>query len=164
MTLSDEVRERLADVVQLQPTKNAELQEQWGMESGSEVHQYLETELEDYYYRDDNSLIRATEAANDLVDVEPGVSEAGDGRKSIRVTELQERVFQVLAGPSERSQSVVSVLQDLRSNYSIDPDSETVREALQTLKRKGVVDVIYRTVPTYRLAVERDAVDVSVIE
>lgn len=164
MTLSDEARERLADVVELQPTKNAELQEQWGMESGSEVHQYLETELEEHYYRDDNSLIRATEAANDLVDVEPGVSEAGDGRKSIRVTELQEQVFVVLAAPAEPSQSVVSVLQDLRSEYAVDPDSEAVRDALQTLKRKGVVEVIYRTVPTYRLAVERDAIDVSVID
>jgi hypothetical protein len=162
MTLSEEVRERLADVVELQPTKNAELQERWGMESGSEVHQYLETELGDYYYRDENSLIRATEEAADLVDVEPGVSDNGDGSRSIRVRELHARVFAVLAGPDDRSQSVVSVLHALRDEFGIDPTADEVRDALQSLKRKGVVEVVYRTVPTYKLAVDREAVEVSV--
>lgn len=162
MTLSEEVRERLADVVELQPTKNAELQERWGMESGSEVHQYLESELADYYYRDDNSLIRATEEAADMVDVEPGVSDNDDGSRRIRVPELHAQVFEVLAGPEERSQSVVSVLQALRAAFDVDPPADDVRDALQSLKRKGVVEVVYRTVPTYKLAVERDAVEVSV--
>ena len=162
MTLSEEARERLADVVELQPTKNAELQERWGMESGSEVHQYLESELKDYYYRDDNSLIRATEAAADLVDVEPGVSDNGDGSQRIRVPQLHAQVFEVLAGPDERSQSVVSVLQDLRATFDVDPSADDVRDALQSLKRKGVVEVVYRTVPTFKLAVERESVEVSV--
>ena len=162
MTLSEEARERLADVVELQPTKNAELQERWGMENGSEVHQYLESELKDYYYRDDNSLIRATEAAADLVDVEPGVSDNGDGSQRIRVPQLHAQVFEVLAGPDERSQSVVSVLQDLRATFDVDPSADDVRDALQSLKRKGVVEVVYRTVPTFKLAVERESVEVSV--
>jgi hypothetical protein len=162
MTLSEEARERLADVVELQPTKNAELQERWGMESGSEVHQYLESELKDYYYRDDNSLIRATEAAADLVDVEPGVSDNGDGSQRIRVPQLHAQVFEVLAGPDERSQSVVSVLQDLRATFDVDPSADDVRDALQSLKRKGVVEVVYRTVPTFKLSVERESVEVSV--
>jgi arginine deiminase len=162
MTLSEEARERLADVVELQPTKNAELQERWGMESGSEVHQYLESELGDYYYRDDNSLIRATEEAADLVDVEPGVSDNGDGSRSVRVPELHAQVFEVLAEPDERSQSVVSVLQDLRETFGIDPSADEVRDALQSLKRKGVVEVVYRTVPTYKLALDRESVEVSV--
>jgi len=162
MTLSEEARERLADVVELQPTKNAELQERWGMESGSEVHQYLETALGDYYYRDENSLIRATEEAADLVDVEPGVSDNGDGSRSIRVPELHARVFEVLAEPDDRSQSVVSVLHALRDEFGIDPTADEVRDALQSLKRKGVVEVVYRTVPTYKLAVDRDAVEVLV--
>lgn len=162
MTLSDEGRERLADVVELQPTKNAELQERWGMESGSDVHRYLETELSEYYYRDENSLIRATEEAADLVDVEPGVSQGGDGSQRIRVPELHARVFEVLADPDERSQSVVSVLQALRESFGIDPSADDVRDALQSLRRKGVVEVVYRTVPTYKLAVDRESVDVSV--
>ena len=164
MTLSEEARERLADLVELQPTKNAELQERWGMESGSEVHQYLENELKDYYFRDDNSLIRATKEAADLVDVEPGV--VGDEESGvpdvIRVPELQKQVFSVVAGPDDESESVVSVLQKLRDEYGIDPDAEDVRSALQALRRKGVVEVVYRTVPTFRLAVERDAVEVKV--
>ncbi|GAB3422817.1 DUF5797 family protein [Haloparvum alkalitolerans] len=169
MGLSDEELDRLADVVRLQPTKNAELQEAWGMESGSEVHGYLESHLTDYYFRDDDSLIRATSEAADLVDVEPGVesdadAEPGGVPDTIRVPELQARVFEVVAGPEERSQSVVSVLNDLRETFGIDPDVDDVRRALRSLERKNVVEVVYRTVPTFRLAVERDAVTVEVAE
>jgi hypothetical protein len=160
MTLSEEARARLADVVELQPTKNSELQERWGLESGSEVHGYLEGELSEYYYRDDDSLIRATPEAADLVDVEPGV-EGGDGETVIRVSGLERRAFEVLAGPEERSQSVVSVLHDLREEHGIDPAVEEVRAALQSLKRKGVVEVEYRSVPTFRRAAARDDIRVE---
>ncbi|WP_435360957.1 DUF5797 family protein [Haloarchaeobius sp. DFWS5] len=165
MTLSDEARERLADIVELQPTKNAELQERWGLESGSEVHQYLENELKDYYYRDDNSLIRATAEANDMVDVEPGVQadeDAGGVPSAVSVPELQAHIIAVLAGPDEDGQSVVSVLNDLREEYGDDPEVDDVRSSLQSLRRKGVVEVVYTTVPTFRLAVARDEVEVSV--
>ncbi|WP_058366672.1 DUF5797 family protein [Haloparvum sedimenti] len=169
MGLSEEELDRLADVVRLQPTKNAELQEAWGMESGSEVHSYLEGHLTDYYFRDDDSLIRATSEAADLVDVEPGVesdaeAEPGGVPDTIRVPELQAQVFEVVAGPEERSQSVVSVLNDLRETFGVDPDVDDVRRALRSLERKNVVEVVYRTVPTFRLAVERDAVTVEVAE
>ena len=169
MTLSDEATERLADVVELQPTKNAELQERWEMESGSEVHQYLENELGDYYFRDDNSLIRATAEAADLVDVEPGIESDPDeeGAPSrIRVPELQARIVEVLAGPDEESESVVSVLHSLREAYDYGDDlaAEDVRSGLQRLRRKGVVEVEYRTVPTFRLAVEREDLEVDVTD
>jgi hypothetical protein len=160
MTLSEEARERLADVVELQPTKNAELQERWGLESGSEVHRYLESELSEYYYRDEDSLIRATPEAADLVDVEPGV-ESGDGETVVRVPELQRQTFEVLAGPEERSQSVVSVLHGLRDEFGIDPAADEVRSALQSLRRKGVVEVEYRSVPTFRRAAPREDVRVE---
>jgi DNA-binding FadR family transcriptional regulator len=39
-----------------------------------------------------------------------------------------------------------------------------VREALQSLRRKGVVEVVYRTVPTFRLAATREDVDVEVTD
>ncbi|MFA9414904.1 DUF5797 family protein [Natrinema sp. HArc-T2] len=165
MTLSEEAKDRLADVVELQPTKNAELQDRWGMESGSEVHQYLENELGDYYFRDDNSLIRATAEAAELVDVEPGIEsdpDADGAPSKIRVPELQAQIVAVLAAPDERSESVVSVLHKLRDEYDIDPDAEDVRSGLQSLRRKGVVEVEYRTVPTFRLAVERDDLEVAV--
>ncbi|WP_049980465.1 DUF5797 family protein [Halolamina rubra] len=166
MSLSDEARSRLADIVTLQPTKNSELQDRWGMESGSEVHQYLENELSDYYYRDDDSLIRATEEGVDLVDVEPSVppEEAGGVPERIRVQQLHARILDVLAGPDERSESVVSVLQKLRAEYDIDPEVESVRDALGSLRRKDVVEVEYRTVPTFRLAVERSAFEVETID
>ena len=162
MTLSEEAKTRLADVVELQPTKNAELQERWELESGSEVHQYLENELKEYYFRDDNSLIRATAEAADLVDVEPGVeSDDGGPPSRVRVPELQTQILEVLAGPDERSLSVVAVLHALRESFDVDPDTDEVRSGLQSLRRKGVVEVEYRTVPTFRLAVERDDLDVE---
>ncbi|GAA0661930.1 DUF5797 family protein [Natronoarchaeum mannanilyticum] len=163
MTLSEEARDRLADVVELQPTKNGELQERWELDSGSEVHQFLESELSDYYYRDDNSLIRATSEANDMVDVEPGVEGEEDEVPSVvRVPELQAQIMDVLAGPDERSESVVSVLHSLRETYDVDPDTEDVRSGLQSLRRKGVVEVEYRSVPTFRLTAEREEIEVEV--
>ena len=168
MSLTDEELERLADVVRLQPTKNSELVEAWGVDGGSEVHQYLENHLKEYYYRDDDSLIRATAEANDLVDVEPGIEAdevaKGGAPDTIRVPELEAQVFAVVAGPDERSESVVSVLTKLRAEYDVDPDAGEVRRALQSLRRKNVVEVVYRTVPTFRLAVDRDDVTVEVAE
>lgn len=165
MSLSEDAQKRLADIVELQPTKNRELQERWGLDSGSEVHQYLENELKEYYYRDDDSYIRATNEAAELVDVEPGVVEGDDDTPSaIRVPELQLQVFSVVAQPDERSESVVSVLHKLRDEYGADPEASEVRSALQSLKRKGVIEVIYRTVPTFRLTVDRDDIDVQSIE
>ena len=163
MTLSEEARERLADVVELQPTKNGELQDQWGMDSGSDVHQYLETELKEYYYRDDDSLIRATEEAAALVDVAPGVESDDEGTTTaVRVPRLQAQVLEVVPLQDEDGTSVVATLHALRDAYDVDPSTDDVREALQALKRKGVVEVVYTTVPTFRLAVDRDELDVAV--
>jgi len=163
MTLSEEARGRLADIVELQPTKNGELQERWGVDSGSEVHQYLEDELKEYYYRDDDSLIRATADAAALVDVEPGVESAGDGTTTaVRVPELQARIVDVVPPSDADGMSVVAVLHALRDAYGVDPSTDDVRSALQALKRKGVVEAVYTTVPTFRLAVDRDALDVAV--
>lgn len=160
MTLSEEAEARLADIVELQPTKNKALQERWGMESGSDVHQYLESELKEYYYRDENSLIRATAEARAVVTGEKPESFA------VHMTDFERHVFAVAPGPDEESASVVNVLHRLREEYGDDlenddgedPGAKDVRRALQSLKRKGVVELIYRTVPTFRLAVERDAV------
>jgi len=163
MTLSSEERERLADIVRLQPTKNNELQERWGLDSGSEVHGYLEDHLSDYYYRNDDSYICATPEAAELTGVEPGIEGDEDGPQVIRVPELEAQVFEVVAGPTERSESVVSVLQKVREAFDADPEVDAVREALQSLRRKGVVEVVYRTVPTFKLAVERDDIDVEVV-
>jgi hypothetical protein len=162
MTLSEEARERLADVVALQPTKNGELQERWEMDSGSEVHGYLESALADYYYRDENSLIRATEEAAELVDVEPGVVEDDDSLPDrARLDELEARAFSVLAGPEERSESVGSVLHELRAEYGVDAEAEAVRKALRSLVRSNLAETETRTVPTFRRAVAQGEVDVE---
>jgi hypothetical protein len=170
MSLTDEELARLEDIVELQPTKNGELQDRWGLDSGSEVHQYLEGHLKEYYYRDDDSLIRSTPEAVDLTGVEPGVAppaeDADDDEPpgSVRLSPLEATVFDVVAGPNDRSESVVSVLNSVRDASDLDPDVDAVRQALQRLKRIGVVEVIYRAVPTFRRRVDREAVDVTVTE
>jgi hypothetical protein len=163
MTLSEAARERLGDIVELQPTKNGELQERWEMDSGSDVHQYLENELKEYYYRDDDSLIRATADAAELVDVEPGVESGDDGTTTaVRVPRLQARIVDVVPPQDADGMSVVATLHALRDAYDVDPSTDDVRAALQALKRKGVVEAVYTTVPTFRLAVDRDELDVAV--
>lgn len=155
MTLSQEARARLADVVALQPTKNGELRDHWDLDSGSEVHRYLEAELEEYYYRDEKSLIRATPKAVALI----GPPEESEDRTTVlQVPALQRQVLAVLPGPDEESESVVSVLHAVREEFGADPEADDVRSALRSLERKSVVEIRRRTVPTFRFAVEPDSI------
>lgn len=156
MSLSEEALDRLQDIVELQPTKNKDLQERWGMDDGSAVHQYLENELRDYYYRDENSLIRATAAGEALATGEP----EPEGL-TVHMSSLEADLFEVVPGPEDRSASVVSVYHDLD-----DPDVEVgeVRRALQTLARKGVLEKVTRTVPTFRLAMNREGITIEADE
>jgi hypothetical protein len=156
MTLSEEATARLADLVRLQPTKNSELQERWGLESGSEVHQYLESELEEYYYRGEDSLIHATPEAAALVGIETDDD-------TIQVPELQAKVIETLAGPDEEPQSVVSVLHDLQAD-GVETSVDDVRSAIRSLEDKGIVAVVQKTVPTFRLAIDREEIEVEVLE
>lgn len=153
--LTDEERDRLADLVALQPTKNAELADRWGLDGGSEVHAYLEGHLKEHYYRDENSLICATPEAAELVDAAPGIEDGADGERIVRVPEVQYHVLRVLADHDERSQSVVSVLHDVRDAAGIELSNDEVREALRSLANKGIAEKVQRTVPTYRLATPR---------
>ncbi|MXR50572.1 hypothetical protein GRX03_02975 [Halovenus sp. WSH3] len=153
MSLSEEARERLADIVELQPTKNAELQERWGLAGGSEVHQYLESELGEYYYRDENSMICATPEAEELV----GDGDGGTGERSVAGTELQRRIVGVLPGPDDEPQSVVATLHDVEATGA-EPSVDDVRSALHTLTDKGLVERVRETVPTFRLAIERERI------
>jgi hypothetical protein len=155
MTLSEEAESRLADLVALQPTKNGELQDRWDMESGSEVHQYLESDLKEYYYRDEDSLIRATPEAAELVGL--------DDDEVLGVPALQAKIVDVLAGPDEEPQSVVSVLHDLQAE-GVDPENDAVRSALRSLQDRGIVESVQKTVPTFRLAVDRESLDVEVLD
>jgi len=155
MTLSEEATDRLADVVELQPTKNADLQDRWGMDSGSEVHAYLEGELKEYYYRNDDSLICATPEAVSLVGGDPS-------GQAVTVTPLQSAILDVIAGPDERSQSVVAVFHDLEA-AGHDTTVDDVRSALRGLVDRGVVERIKRSVPTFRLAGGADELDIEVV-
>jgi len=156
MTLSEEAQERLADIVANQPTKNGELQELWGMDSGSEVHQYLESELKEYYYRNENSLICATPEATALID-----GEDSDRVQTMTISPLQGTIVEVLAGPDEEPGSVVATLQAVRAAGE-DPEVDDVRSGLRSLADMGVVETVQKTVPTFRLAVARGDLDLEV--
>jgi len=156
MTLSEEATERLADIVANQPTKNGQLQELWGMDSGSEVHQYLESELKEYYYRNENSLICATPEATALID-----GEDSERVQTMTVSPLQGTIVEVLAGPDEEPGSVVATLQSVRAAGE-DPEVDDVRSGLRSLADMGVVETVQKTVPTFRLAVEREDLDLEV--
>jgi hypothetical protein len=159
MTLSTEAQQRLADIVELQPTKNGELQDRWDMDSGSAVHSYLESELKDYYYRNEDSLICATPEAIALL----GDGEESTDERSVRGTHLQAAIVEVLPEPDEESQSVVATLHDLEDD-GVETDVDAVRSALHTLTDKGVVDRISKTVPTFRLTLERDKTHIETDE
>jgi Ca-activated chloride channel family protein len=66
-TLSEQAFDRLSDLVELAPTTNGDLADAWDVKTGAEVHAYLESELEDYYRRDDNRMLRPTAEARKLV-------------------------------------------------------------------------------------------------
>lgn len=156
MTLSEDAYERLEDIVELQPTKNKELQERWGMESGSEVHGYLESALGNYYYRNENSLICATPEAIDLVS--DGESTSED--LTVRGTALEAAIVEKLPGPDEEPQSVVATLHDIEETGR-DTNVDAVRSALHTLSDKGVVERISKTVPTFRLTLDRELITIE---
>lgn len=156
MPLSEKAKERLADIVELQPTKNKELQECWGIDSGSEIHQYLESELKEYYYRDENSLIRVTPEAAELVGIDTDET-------TLTVPKLQACIIDVVAAPDEDPESVVSVLHAVR-DAGLDPTVDEVRSGLRKLQDRGVVEVVQTTVPTFRLAVDRDEIAIDVLE
>ena len=151
MTLSEQAQDRLADIVELQPTKNADLQERWDMDSGSEVHSYLESELKAYYYRNEDSLICATPEAEAVVAGEdPDFTE-----RTVDVSDLEAAALDVLPGPDDDPQSVVATLHALRE-AGLDPEVDEVRSALHGLVDKGAVERIRTTVPTFRLALDRE--------
>jgi len=158
MGLSEEARSRLADIVELQPTKNADLQERWGLDSGSEVHRYLEEELGEFYYRDADSLICATPEAERLL----GNGNGPTGPRVVAGTRLQQQVLDVLPTPDGEPQSVVATLHAIRDATDSDPDVGDVRSALHTLADKGLVERVRRTVPTFRLATERDMIRLEI--
>jgi len=156
MGLSAAARDRLADLVELQPTTNGELADRWGLDGGSAVHGYLEEHLADYYARNDDGYIVATDAAAGQVDVTPTVQPTDDG-VVIGNDPLLRAVAAALPAPDERAKSVVAVLQSVRDDET-EAEVDAVRDAIKSLNRAGVVDPVQRTVPTYKLAVPRDQV------
>jgi Ca-activated chloride channel family protein len=68
LDLSETAQQRLRDLIELVPTKNSELAEAWEMESGSEVHAYLERELAEFYERGDASRIHLSDRGEEVLE------------------------------------------------------------------------------------------------
>ncbi len=151
MTLSEQAEERLRDLVELQPTKNAELQSRWEMDSGSEVHSYLEDELKEYYYRNEDSLICATPEAEAIAAGE----DPDTSQRTVDVTDFEAETIAVLPGPDDDPQSVVATLHALQE-AGHDPEVDEVRSTLHGLVDKGAVERVRTTVPTFRLSLARE--------
>lgn len=154
MPLSETARDRVEDIVELQPTKNSELGERWGLQDGSAVHRYLEDELDEYYFRDEESRIRATPAAIDLV---------GGTPETLHVPPIQVEIADVLPGPSGEPMSVVATLHALRDR-GLDLEVDEVRKGLRALEDRGVVEIVRKTVPTFRLATPRSEIDIEALD
>jgi len=79
------------------------------------------------------------------------------------VSPLQGVIIEALSGPDGESQSVVATLQAVRA-AGRDPEVDAVRSGLRSLADMGIVETVQKTVPTFRLAVPREDIDVEVRE
>ena len=68
MGISQEEMERLSDIVDLQPTSNGELADIWGYSEGKKAYDYMSKHLDEYYRRNSNGKIVATEEAQEMVE------------------------------------------------------------------------------------------------
>lgn len=68
-SLTEQDAERIADIIKFQPTSNSQLQRAWGMDSGSEVYQYLNSRVSDMYERNEDNKIVATQSAETFIDL-----------------------------------------------------------------------------------------------
>jgi superfamily II DNA or RNA helicase/very-short-patch-repair endonuclease len=71
--VNETVRQRVVDIVRLQPAELADLKRKWGLASESAVAECLRSSLAEYHFRDDDGLVWASEAALALVDAIPDV-------------------------------------------------------------------------------------------
>ncbi|WP_164471898.1 DUF5797 family protein [Halosimplex salinum] len=99
-TLTVTKRDRIGDLVRLQPTKNATLQDRWELASGSDVHEYLQTELADYHFRDGDSLIWASDDAEALVN-----GDASDRGKTLELEDSSDPGTESTQGPHRNTES-----------------------------------------------------------
>jgi superfamily II DNA or RNA helicase/very-short-patch-repair endonuclease len=73
-TLTATKRDQIEDLVRLQPTKDATLQRRWELSSDSDVSEYLNSELAEYHFHDEEGMIWASDGAEALVNgnIQPG--------------------------------------------------------------------------------------------
>jgi hypothetical protein len=63
----DELVERVQELIKFSPTKNSELMNAWGFKSGSDLYEFMSSELDEYYERNNEGLIVPTDAARALI-------------------------------------------------------------------------------------------------
>ncbi|AWB26786.1 DUF5797 family protein [Halococcoides cellulosivorans] len=159
--MSDDALDRIEDLVALEPTKNAELADRWELAGGSEVHATLEGDLSEYYYRDEDSMIRATAAARERLRDAGRLAESDE--RAVEVSAFEAAVIEALPGPDERTQSVVATLQAVRE-AGRDPSVDEVRSALHRLESRGLARRERRLVPTFGLAIDPATLEIEIRE
>ncbi len=58
---------RLQDIADLEPTKNGELVDEWGYDSGSDLYQYLSSNIDEFYERNSDKYIILSEKGREAV-------------------------------------------------------------------------------------------------
>jgi hypothetical protein len=142
--LSDEEYDRLLDLVRLEPTSNAKLKNQWDMASGSEVHQYLESELNPFYYRGDNSYVRVTKEAKDFVRENSGlnqyVTEESDSSEDVSENIRNRDLLMDLVSVAQSIGHLPDEVEiEAHSNYSADRFRDEFGGLFEACQEAGIV-------------------------
>lgn len=137
-------QERLHDLVRLEPTSNSELLNQWGLDSGSEVHSYLESHLKTYYYRDEDSYIRVTEEAKDFVRQNSGlyqdVTEQPDNSQSMEENIRNRDLLMDLVAVAQRLGHLPSEDEiEMHSDYSANRFRQEFGSLFEAFQEAGIV-------------------------
>lgn len=156
--LTEEEQEGLLDLVRLEPTSNSELQDQWDLDGGRQVHEYLESHLNPYYYRDEDSYIRVTEEAKDFIREKSGlyqdVTDQPNDSASIEENLRNRDLLMDLVGVAQRLGHLPSEEEiQLHSQYSPDHFRSQFGDLFQACQEAGIVpDSVTRE--EYRATIE----------
>jgi len=80
-------QERIEDIVRHQPIKATTLRNRWDLSSDSAVTEYLHSELDQFYFRDSENLVWASDEAEALVNGD--IQSGGDGSEDKSDLEIQ---------------------------------------------------------------------------
>jgi superfamily II DNA or RNA helicase/DNA-binding PadR family transcriptional regulator len=135
--LSEANRNHITDLIRLQPTKNSELQDEWGFPDGSKVHQYLQSELSDYYFRDEDSLIRASPAAETVAETQQTEFRSEDDSSSTSSEESNSEEDDQIGQQPNRKDLLEALVTLYESKDRVPTRSDVINEGKYSLRLYG---------------------------